>query len=373
MKSAFIHDWLVDIGGAEKCVTSMLKIFPSEVYTLLYKDDTAEKLGIDLSKIHSSPIQKMPFATRLYRNYLGWFPGAIESFDLKEYDLIISSSHAVARSVLTHSDQLHISYCYTPIRYAWDLYHEYIRLSGLNKGLKGWYAKKVLEKIRIWDQSTVNRVDHFIAISHYIKKRIKHVYNRDSDVIYPPVDVQEFQVQGNKEDFYLCASRMVPYKKMDLIASAFVRMPDKKLKIIGTGPDMKKVQAAAGKASNIEILGYQPFSVMKENMEKAKGFIFAAEEDFGIIPVEAQACGTPVIAFCKGGSAETVLQNKTGVFFERQDEDSIIEAISAFEKIEDKWDTSLIRKHAESFSRSRFEKEFKAFVDQKYREFEKSR
>ncbi len=373
MKSAFIHDWLVDMGGAEKCVTSMLQAFPSDVYTLLYQEDTLKKMHIDPARTTPSFIHKIPLARRIYRNLLAWFPKAVESFDLSQYDLILSSSHAVARGVLKNADQLHISYCYTPIRYAWDLYQQYIQHSGLTRGLKGLYARDVLHKIRIWDQSTINRVDHFIAISKYIARRIKSVYNRDSVVIYPPVDVDDFPLTKEKQDYYLCASRMVPYKKMDLIVKSFAGMPDKKLIVIGTGPEWKKVKKAALNAPNIELMGYQAFPVLKEKMAHAKAFIFAAEEDFGIVPVEAQACGTPVIAYSKGGSLETVINGKTGVFFDEQTEESIQNAVRVFEKTASDFDPAVISKHAQKFSRSRFEKEYQDFIRTKWAEFEKER
>lgn len=371
MKTALVHDWLVDLGGAEKCVSSFLNIFPADVFTLLYRPETLRTMHIPQEKVQASFIQHMPLSTRMYRNYLAWFPRAIESFDVSGYDLVISSSHSVAKGVLTHAGQLHISYCYTPVRYAWDLYHQYLQLSGLTRGIKGWYAKRVLERIRQWDLTASNRADHLVAISRYIQNRIRHVYRRESDVIYPPVDVEDFTLTQDKEDFYLCASRMVPYKKMDLVAAAFKNIPDKKLRIIGTGPEWKKVQAAALNAPNIELLGYQPFPVLRENMQKAKGFVFAAEEDFGIIPVEAQACGTPVIAFGKGGARETVLENKTGVFFPEQTLDAVVQAVRDFEKKEDKWNYSAIRRHAAGFSRTRFESEFKALAEQKYLEHKK--
>jgi len=217
----------------------------------------------------------------------------------------------------------------------------------------------------LWDISTVNRVDYYIANSKYIAKRIKKVYGKDADVIYPPVDVDKFEFSDKKEDFYLTASRLVPYKKIDLIVKTFSEMPDKKLVVIGDGPDMKKIKSFATK--NIEILGYQSFEVLQDYMRRAKAFVFAAEEDFGIIPVEAQACGTPVIAFNKGGVTETVIKDKTGVFFDYQNEVSLKEAIILFEQKE--WDYKFIREHSKKFSRDRFEKEIKNYVEEKYIRF----
>jgi len=243
-------------------------------------------------------------------------PLAIEQLDVSKHDIILSSSHAVAKGVLTGPDQLHISYVHSPIRYAWDLQHQYLREAGLNKGLKAQAARWLLHKIRMWDYRTANGVDHFVANSQFIARRIKKVYGRTADVIYPPVDVDRFTLNENKDNYYFTASRMVPYKRIDLIVEAFSQMPDRKLVVIGDGSEMSKIKSKATK--NVEILGYQPNHVMQEHMQKAKAFVFAAEEDFGITPVEAQACGTPVIAFGKGGSLETVrpfgVDNPTGLF-----------------------------------------------------------
>lgn len=225
-------------------------------------------------------------------------PLAIEQLDVSKHDIILSSSHAVAKGILTGPDQLHISYVHSPIRYAWDLQHQYLREAGLSKGLKATLARWLLHKIRIWDCRTANGVDHFIANSQFIARRIKKVYGRKADVIYPAVDVERFALQTNKQDYYMTASRMVPYKRMDLIVEAFSHMPTKRLVVIGDGPEMNKIKSKA--TNNIEILGYQPNDVMQKYMSEAKAFVFAAEEDFGITPVEAQACGTPVIAYGKG-------------------------------------------------------------------------
>ncbi|WP_457623725.1 glycosyltransferase family 4 protein [Persephonella sp.] len=368
MKTAIVHDWIVDIGGAENCLKEIYSLYPtSDVYTLLSKKESVSRLSIPLEKVTESFIKNLPKAETKYRNYLMFFPLAIEQFDLSEYDVIISSSHAVAKGVLTNANQLHICYCYTPIRYAWDLYHQYLKEANLISGIKGKIAKTILHYIRIWDLSTVNRVDHFIAISNYISRRIKKVYGRESTVIYPPVEVDKFELYTKKEDFYLTASRMVPYKKIDLIVEAFSKIPDKKLVVIGDGPDFEKIKKKAGK--NVELLGYQPFEVLKDYMQRAKAFIFAAEEDFGIIPVEAQACGTPVIAFGKGGATETVIDGETGIFFKKQSVESLIEAVKNFEDVEDKFDFQKIRKNAERFSKERFKKEIKEFIDKKIEDF----
>lgn len=368
MKKALIHDWFKDFGGAEKCVQSFTNVWDDfDIYSLIdFLGDKEREIILKGKRANTSFIQSLPFAEKKYRNYLPLFPFAIEQFDLREYELILSSSYAVAKGVLTHSNQLHISYVHTPIRYAWDLYHQYLNESGLDKGLKGWLAKYFLHKIRIWDVIAVNRVDYLIANSNYIAKRIKKIYCRDSVVIYPPVDVDKFLFYDKKEDFYLTASRMVPYKKIDLIVEAFSKT-NKKLVVIGTGPDMNKIKALASK--NIEILGYQPDDVLIDLMQRAKAFVFAAEEDFGLAPVEAQACGTPVICLGRGGTKETVIDGKTGVYFYEQNVKDLLSAVDKFEKIIENINLIEVRNNALRFSRDRFEREIKSFIEEKVNEF----
>jgi len=371
MKKALVHDWLCVYAGAEKCVESFTNIWNDfEIFSLIdYLEDTDRNIIIKGKKVKTSFIQKLPFAKKKYRNYLPLFPIAIEQFDLSEYDLILSSSHAVSKGVLTHSNQLHICYMHTPIRYGWDLYHHYLREAGLKSGIKGIIAKYFLHKLRIWDSISANRVDKYIANSNYIAKRIKKVYNKDAKVIYPPVDVDKFTLYENKEDFYFTASRMVPYKKIDLIVEAFSKMPDKKLIVIGMGPDFEKIKEKA--TDNIKLLGFQPDKILLEYMQKAKSFVFAAEEDFGITPVEAQACGTPVICFAKGGAVETVIDKKTGLYFYNQQIDDIISAVNKFEKMN--FNYKEIRKHSLKFSRQRFEAEIKEYIESEYNNWKKNK
>lgn len=368
MKVAIVHDWLVTYAGAERVLEQLLNIFPeADLYSIVDFLPENNRNFIKNKKVTTSFIQKLPKAKTKYRNYLPLMPLAIEQFDLRGYDLIISSSHCVAKGVITGPDQKHICICYTPVRYAWDLQGQYLKESGLTKGLKGWLAKAILHYIRLWDLRTVNGVDEFIAISDYIKRRIWKTYRRESMVIYPPVDVESFELYDKKEDFYLTASRMVPYKKMDLIVEAFSKMPDKKLIVIGDGPDFNKIKAKATK--NITLMGYQPFEVLKDHMQRAKAFVFAAEEDFGITPVEAQACGTPVIAYGRGGALETVIvvdnEKPTGVFFEEQTVESICKAVKKFEEEKEKIDYKICRKNAERFSNEKFLKEIKEVINTK--------
>ena len=368
MKKALIHDWFSTYAGAEKCVESFTNIWDDfEIYSLIdFLSGTDRDKILKGKRAHTSFIQKLPFAKDKYRNYLPLFPLAIEQFDLSGYDVVLSSSHAVAKGVLTHSNQLHIAYVHTPIRYAWDLYHQYLRESGLDRGLKGVLAKYFLHKIRLWDASTANRVDHYVANSRYIARRIKKTYGKPSDVIYPPVDVDKFTLREAKEEFYLTASRMVPYKKIDLIVEAFSQT-DKKLLVIGDGPDMAKIKSKAGK--NVELLGFADDETMADLMGRAKAFVFAAEEDFGITPVEAQACGTPVICFGRGGARETVLDGESGLYFMEQNTKELLAAVAKFEQNYDKFEPVKIRENSLKFSRARFETEIKSYVEKKYEEF----
>ena len=368
MKIAIVCDWLVTYAGAEKVLEQILNVFPeADLFALVDFLPENNRAFIKNKKVVTSFIQKLPKAKTKYRNYLPLMPLAIEQLDVTGYDIVISSSHCVAKGIITSPNQVHISYVHSPIRYAWDLQHQYLNEAGLNKGLKGWIAKAILHYMRLWDYRTANNVDYFIANSHFIAKRIWKCYRRKDKVIYPPVDVESFELCEKKEDFYLTASRMVPYKKMDLIVEAFSKMPDKKLIVIGDGPDFKKIKAKAGK--NVTLLGYQSFEVLKEHMQKAQAFIFAAEEDFGITPVEAQACGTPVIAYGKGGALETVIgadnEIATGVFFEEQTVESICKAVAKFEKVKNKINPKNCRANAERFSNERFLREIKEFVNHK--------
>lgn len=371
-----VADWFVTYAGSEKIVAEFIELFPdSELYSVVDFLSKENKLHFKNKEITTTFIQNLPFAKKKYQTYLPLMPFAIEQLDVSKHDIILSSSHAVAKGILTGPDQLHISYVHSPIRYAWDLQHQYLREAGLNRGLKATLARWFLHKIRLWDCRTANGVDHFIANSEFIARRIKKVYGREADVIYPAVDVERFALQTNKQDYYMTASRMVPYKRMDLIVEAFSHMPTRKLVVIGDGPEMNKIKSKA--TSNIEILGYQPNDVMQKYMSEAKAFVFAAEEDFGITPVEAQACGTPVIAYGKGGALETIIpigkDHPTGLFFYKQDVQSLVEAISKFESSSDFILPENCRENALKFSVERFRTEIKHYVEQKWKDFEDSK
>lgn len=367
MKIAIVQDWLTEMGGAEKVFQAIYEIYPdSDVFTLVYNKEVLSKLAIPESKVTASFIQKLPFSRKKYRNYLPFFTYAIESFDLSNYDLIISSSYAVAKGVLTHANQLHICYCHSPVRYAWDLYFDYLKNANLLRGIKATFVKYFLHKLRLWDVSSINRVDYFISNSNYITSRIKKIYNCDATTIYPPVDVAAFTNNSyvKKEDFYFTCSRFVPYKKIALIVKSFASMPDKKLIVIGSGPEFSNVKKIA--TQNVTLLGYQPYDVLISHMQRAKAFVFAAEEDFGITPVEAQAAGTPVIAFGKGGTLETVKNNKTGILFYEQSEKSIIEAVAQFESQQQMFHKGVLLENAKKFDSSIFAEKIKNFINEKY-------
>ncbi len=361
MKVAIVHDWFVTYAGAERVVEQLLELYPeADLFSTIDFLPEEQRGFIKNKKIHTTFIQKLPGAKKHYRSYLPLMPLAIEQLDFSGYDLVISSSSCVSKGVITGPDQVHVSYVHSPIRYAWDLTHQYLNESNLDYGIKGWLAKIILHYMRMWDTRTAYGVDFFIANSKFIAKRIKKVYGREAKVIYPPVDIDAFEYCEEKEDYYLTASRLVPYKKVKLIVEAFNEMPDKKLIVIGDGPDFLKIKAVAKK--NITIMGYQSYEVLKEKMQHAKSFVFAAEEDFGITPVEAQACGTPVIAYGKGGALETIKENETGIFFYQQDVESIMDAVTRLESMS-VIEPQRCRENAEYFAIRRFKREIYEYID----------
>lgn len=367
LRIAIIHEWFVNYAGSERVVEQILNLFPhADLFAVVDFLDRNQRGFIQHKKVTTTFIQKLPFAKTKFRQYLPLMPIAIEQLDLSAYDLIISSAHAVAKGVLTSPHQLHISYVHSPIRYAWDLQHQYLKESNLEQGLKSWIARWILHKIRIWDTRTANGVDLFIANSQFIARRIQKVYRRSATVIYPPVDLQNYQLCEQKQDFYLTASRLVPYKRIDLIVEAFSQMRDRKLIVIGDGEQMAKIRDKA--ASNIQFLGHLAPEQLRQYMQNAKAFVFAAEEDFGITPVEAQACGTPVIAYGRGGVCESVHgldhAQPTGVFFVEQTAASICNAVVEFETNCDRITSIACRENALQFSTERFQTEFLKFVQQ---------
>ena len=364
---AIVHEWMGSYAGSERVVEEILHLFPeADLFCMVDFLPSAERSFLQGKPVVTSFVQRLPGARKHYRTYLPLMPLAVEQFDLSQYELVISSSHAVAKGVLTGANQLHLSYVHTPLRYAWDLQGQYLAAAGMN-GVKSAVARLLMHYMRLWDSPTANGVDAFAANSAFVARRIWKTYRRTSTVIYPPVDIDFFVPFGERKSFYLTVSRIVSQKKVDLIVDAFARTPERQLVVIGDGPELAKIRAKAG--PNVELLGHQPIHVVKEHMQRARAFVFAAEEDFGIAAVEAQACGTPVIAYGRGGLAETVVEGQTGLFFAEQTPGSLIEAMATFETLRARFDSDLIRRNAERFSRQRFQQEFSAFVEREYAAF----
>jgi glycosyltransferase involved in cell wall biosynthesis len=363
MRVAIVHDWLVAPGGAEKVLEQIIECFPdADLFSLV--DFLEDRRPLHGKPVTTSFIQRLPFARRRYDSYLPLMPLAVQQFDLADYDLIITSSHTVAKGVLVGPDQTHISYMHSPMRQAWDQQHEYLREARLTRGPKSWLMRALLHYLRGWDSHSANGVDRLIANSQFVARRMMKTYRRDAAVIPPPVNVDEFELCTHKEEFYLTASRMVPYKRIDLIVGAFSATPHRKLIVIGDGPEMAAIRAKAG--PNVTILGYQPIGVLKSYLQRARAFVFAAEEDFGIVTLEAQACGTPVIAFGKGGSLETVVPvgdaHPTGIYFGSQTVVSMLDAIDRFERQHEQITPAACRANAERFSAAVFRRAFMAEV-----------
>lgn len=369
-KVAFVYDWLVNynIGGGEKVLAALMEIWPdAPTFTIVHDPSGPCGLLTHGKQIKPSLIQHLPGSKNHHRLYLPLMPYAIEQFDTKGFDLLISCSHAFAHGILTRPSQLHLNYIFTPFRYAWELNQDELQTMGLSSGIKGWLLKNFLQYYRKWDFAAASKVDHFIAISRWVAQKVQQSYQRSADVIYPPVDIAAYQPEAEKEDYYLTVSRLVPYKRVDLITEAFSRMPDKQLIVIGEGPEKKRL--AGNATGNIRFLGYQPFEVVKSYFEHAKAFIFSAVEDFGIAPLEAQAAGTPVIGYRRGGLVETVIENETGIFFDQPTPESLIESINRFEINSIEFDADRMHQHAATFSKERFQNEMLTFVNKRWSEF----
>ncbi len=367
LRIAVVHDFLYTYAGAERVLEQLLALFPgAELFALFDFLPDHLRHFIQNKTVQTSFIQRMPFARRKHRAYLPLMPLAIEQLDVSSFDIVISSSYVVAKGVLTRPDQLHICYCHTPVRYAWDLQNQYLaRQRGLSRWIKGLLARTLLHYMRSWDVRSSNSVDVFVTNSNFVGRRIQKVYRRSAATVYPPVDTHWFSALEKKEDFYVTASRLVPYKRIDLVVEAFSRMPDRRLLVIGEGPELEAIRLKAGK--NISLLGYQPAARLRQYLQRARAFVFAAEEDFGIVPVEAQACGTPVIAFGRGGAMETVIPGITGILFNEQTPEAIIAAVQEFESQD--WDAAQIRKNAERFSIRVFREQFADIVRRAWTDF----
>ena len=368
MKVAIVHDWLVNYGGAERVVEAMLSIYPdADIFTLVY-DKKKMASHFPPEKVHASFVQKFPKSTKLYTKLLTFMPKAFESFDLSDYDLVLCSSSSCAKGVITSPSVPHIAYIHTPMRYAWDQFFDYRSRSGL---LTRFFMNRWMGTIRLWDYVSSQRVDSLICNSNYIKRRIEKYWHRsDATVIYPPVDTSRLCPSGKaSEDFYVVFSRFVTYKRIDLAIKA-CGISGRRLVVIGSGSQEKELKALASSSfknnpSNITFTGRISDEEVKSYLQRCRAMIFSAEEDFGIIPVEVQACGRPVIAFAKGGALETVVDGKTGLFFNDQTPESLCEALDRFEKLEQegRFDSQEIVRHAQRFSTERFCEELKNHID----------
>lgn len=369
MKIAIVHDWLVTFAGAERVLEQLLICYPeADLFSVVeFLDDTDHQKHFMNKKIVTTFIQKLPFARKHFRLYLPWMPIAIEQLDFSSYDLIISSSHAVAKGVVTGPYQLHISYTNALMRYIWDLQPLYLKEAKLERGIGSLIIRRMLYKLRIWDQRTPNGVDHFIANSSFNAKQIKKLYRRESMVIHPPVDT-DFFVPDNKVDkknFYLIVSRLVPYKRVDLIIETFNSMPDRELVVIGNGSELNKLVKIA--KSNISFLGQKKSHDIRSYMQQAKAFVVASEEVFGISTVEAQACGTPVIAYARGGAFDIVKEltnvRPTGVLFHKQQVDALESAIRIFEENMNLIKPEFCRENALRFATENFRTKLKNYIE----------
>jgi glycosyltransferase involved in cell wall biosynthesis len=362
---ALVHDWLTTYVGGERVLEQMIALYPhADVLTSIDVLPEHERAFLQGKQPITTFAQNWPVVRKHYRHFLPLLMMAIEQLDVSDSELVLSSSASIAKGVLTGPEQLHVSYVHSPMRYAWDLQHQYLRDAGLTRGARAFFARWLLHKARLWDTRTANGVDHFIANSEFIARRIWKTYRRTAAVIYPPVDVQRFGLRERKDDFYLTASRLVPYKKVPVIVEAFRELPERRLVVVGDGGDMQRIKALAG--SNVEILGYQEPSALRDLMQRANAFVFAAEEDFGIAPVEAQACGTPVIAYGRGGALETVRgihqPRPTGLFFHAQTPPAIAAAVREFERSRERFVPHACRDNALRFSVKVFRARYAAFV-----------
>jgi glycosyltransferase involved in cell wall biosynthesis len=358
----FVHDWLVQIAGAEHVLIELLRIYPTEVFTLFYCENTVKEIvkltGISKLKLQATFLQKVPKVRKLYKSLLPLFPLAIESLNLNNYDIVFSLSHAIAKGVKTHRNQLHICYCHTPMRYIWHLYDSYYNYGNyLSKmGLK--LFRKYLQK---WDVKTSKNVDIFLVPSTAVKERVRKIYNRNSIVVPPPVNVDKFNPSFVKDKYFIFVGRLdIPYKKVNIVIEAFSKLKDQKLIVVGSGSDEQKLKEMA--SSNIEFVGWKTGDELINYISKARALILPSEEDFGLVSVEAQACATPVIAYGKGGAIDTVIDGKTGVLFYEQTVEALISAIDHFLRHEDSFDLKNIRKNSLKFSSKNFQNRIKSII-----------
>jgi glycosyltransferase involved in cell wall biosynthesis len=352
-----VHYWLVNGRGGEKVLEALCEMYPeADLFTHVYVPERVSE-AIKSHRVRTTFIQRLPKARTLYPYYLPLMPLALEQLDLRDYDLVISSESGPAKGVVARSDATHVCYCHSPMRYVWDLYHDYL---SSHRAPVRWLMAPLLHYLRTWDAASAARVDAFVANSRNVERRVWRSYRRGSEVVHPPVDVEAFAIERKREDFYLVLGDLTAYKRVDLAIEAFNRI-GRPLLVIGGGGHLARVRRMAGE--NVRVLGWQPDDVVREHYASCRALVFPGLEDFGIVPVEAMAAGTPVIAFRGGGALETVVDGKTGVFFESQTVDSLIETILRFEELEDDFDRDAIRAHARGFSKERFQKDMSGVVE----------
>ncbi|MBT3648833.1 MAG: glycosyltransferase [Flavobacteriales bacterium] len=356
MKVAFVHDWFTIPAGAEKVAAEIIDLIqPERVYSLFNFMPFGELNRITQGRgVKTSFLQQVPAASEHYRHLAPLYPKAISKLDVSEFDIIISSSWMAAKGVNKREGQIHISYCHTPMRFAWGLQETYLKKYGYNHGIKKWLAKLMINRLKNWDEQTAEGVDHFVANSNFVSQRIDKAYGRQSTVIYPPIQCERFALHEDKADFYFTASRFVDYKNLELIIDTFSRLPNHKLVIAGQGPLEKHLKRMA--TPNVSFLGWVSDESLVYHMQRAKAFLNASIEDFGIAGLEAQSCGTPVIALGKGGYTETVVDQETGIFFEREHPEALADAILRFEKLE--FDPEVVRQNALRYDKESFREQF---------------
>ncbi|MFI5253054.1 MAG: glycosyltransferase [Bacteroidota bacterium] len=361
-KIAIVHDWLTGMRGGEKALEVLCELYPdATLFTLVHKKGSVSET-IERMRIETSMIQKMPGGIEHYQHYLPLYPAAVKNFNLREYDLVISSSHAAAKAVTVRRGAVHICYCYTPMRYIWDQYDQYFGKDKAPLYIR-MTMKMIVGYLREWDKRTAQHVGHFIAISTNVQERIQRIYNREAFVIYPPVDINRFKVEKTNKGFYLIVAALVPYKRVDIAVRAFTKL-NQELVVIGKGSELKDLQSIAGKT--IKILGWVDDNELARYYAECKAFVFPGEEDFGIVPVEAMASGKPVIAYGKGGLLETVVEGRTGIFFHEQTPESLIAAVQKFQTMN--LDPEVIRSHAVQFDRAIFKKRMESFIRERWEE-----
>lgn len=356
---AIVHYWFVSARGGEKVVQSLLKLYPeADVYTHVFDEEVFPEISRKHRVIRSF-ISRLPRATRFYQKFLPLMPLALEQLDLRDYDLVISSESGPAKGVLTRPDALHVCYCHSPMRYLWDMYHDYRETAGL---LTRSLMLPLTHYLRLWDRLSADRVDHFIANSGFIARRIRKFYRREAIVIHPPVDIERFEVVFSKQDYFVLLGQLTAYKRPDLAVEAFRSMPEKRLKVLGDGEMVEKLRATA--PDNVEFLGRAPDDEVKQTLQNARALIFPGVEDFGIVPVEAMACGTPVIAYGRGGVTESVIDNETGLFFYEQTPAALEETLRRFDGWESTIDRGALRQRAESFAEPKFRQRVSDAIEQ---------